>query len=134
LDQRLINIEDIIYVRYQVSDPDLMERLLIDFGLLRAQRTKTTLYMRGTGEAACLHVSELGGDGRGGQCVRLRDPMGFQIAVHQGLMQHEPVPTRPAFITNAKGALRRSGDVCVLSAAHLSGRAAAPPRRRASAG
>jgi hypothetical protein len=66
LDQRLINVEDIIYVRHQVSDLDVMERFLIDFSLLRASRTKTTLYMRGTGEAVYLHVSELGSDGREG--------------------------------------------------------------------
>jgi hypothetical protein len=32
----LINVEDIIYVRRQVSDLDVTERFLIDFGLLRA--------------------------------------------------------------------------------------------------
>jgi hypothetical protein len=58
--------------------------------------------------------------------VRLRDPMGFQIAVHQGLMQHEPLPTRPAFITNAKGAQRNR---CPESLSSRAWRRISHPRR-----
>lgn len=137
----MISVEDIIYVRYRVPDLETMERFLIDFGLQRAWRTETALYMRGSGETAYLHVSELGdaaglGFGLraasvddlhvlagktgaavaanpmpgGGQCVRLRDPLGLQILVHHGLMQHEPLPTRSPFVSNVQGTQRRSGD------------------------
>jgi hypothetical protein len=56
LDQRLINVGDIIYLRHQGSDLDVAERFPIDFALLRTWRTKTALSVRGTGKAAYQHV------------------------------------------------------------------------------
>jgi catechol 2,3-dioxygenase-like lactoylglutathione lyase family enzyme len=56
----MIAVQDIIYVRYQAPDLDVMEQFLLDFGLHRAHRTETTLYMRSRGTAPYVHVTDLG--------------------------------------------------------------------------
>ena len=53
-------IQDIAFVRYQVTDLDRMETFLADFGLHRAQRTPQALYMRTAGSSPVAHVSVLG--------------------------------------------------------------------------
>ena len=53
-------IQDIAFVRYQVTDLDRMESFLTDFGLHRAERTPQALYMRATGASPFAHVSVLG--------------------------------------------------------------------------
>ncbi len=54
----LIKVRDIAFVRLRVPDLDQMETYLTDFGLERSARTSSALYMRGTGTAHHLHVSE----------------------------------------------------------------------------
>jgi catechol 2,3-dioxygenase-like lactoylglutathione lyase family enzyme len=54
----MIAIQDIAYVRYQAPDLDQMEAFLVDFGLERAARTASTLYMRGCGSAHHVHITE----------------------------------------------------------------------------
>lgn len=49
-----------MYVRYQAPDLDRMEQFLMDFGLHRAHRTETTLYMRSRGSMPYAHVTDLG--------------------------------------------------------------------------
>jgi hypothetical protein len=44
----------------QSPDLDQAEEFLLDFGLVRAERTKDALYMRGTDSAHHLHVTHLG--------------------------------------------------------------------------
>lgn len=56
----MINIKDIAFVRYQVTDLDEAERFLLDFGLHRADRDAQRLYMRAAGPAHHVHISELG--------------------------------------------------------------------------
>jgi catechol 2,3-dioxygenase-like lactoylglutathione lyase family enzyme len=56
----MIAVQDIVCVRYQAPDLDAMERFLLDFGLHRAARTATALYMRGNGTAHHVHVTHLG--------------------------------------------------------------------------
>ncbi len=56
----MIAIQDIMYVRYQAPDLDRMEQFLVDFGLHRAHRTQTTLYMRSRGSMPYAHVTDLG--------------------------------------------------------------------------
>jgi catechol 2,3-dioxygenase-like lactoylglutathione lyase family enzyme len=56
----MITVRDIVYVRYQAPDLDEMERFLVDFGLFRAHRTDTTLYMRSRGPMPYVHVTDLG--------------------------------------------------------------------------
>lgn len=56
----MITIQDIAFVRYQVTDLDRMEAFLLDFGLHRVARTDSALYMRPAGSVHHVHVSELG--------------------------------------------------------------------------
>lgn len=56
----MINVTDIAYGRLSAPDLDLMEAFLTDFGMVRAERTKTALFMRGTDAEHHLHVTELG--------------------------------------------------------------------------
>lgn len=59
-----IRLEEVAYTAYQVTDLDLMERFLIDFGMLRSARTEDALYMRGTGPSHHIHVSRKGPENR----------------------------------------------------------------------
>ncbi|QCI13504.1 glyoxalase [Pseudomonas putida] len=56
----MIIIEDIAFVRYQVTDLGKMQGFLEDFGMQRVALTATALYMRGAGTAHHCHISELG--------------------------------------------------------------------------
>lgn len=56
----MMTVQDIAFVRYQVTDLDRMEAFLLDFGLHRAARTEGALYMRAAGPGHHVHVSELG--------------------------------------------------------------------------
>jgi catechol 2,3-dioxygenase-like lactoylglutathione lyase family enzyme len=51
---------DIAWGRIRSPDLDKAEEFLVDFGMVRADRTKTALYMRGTDPAHHIHVTELG--------------------------------------------------------------------------
>ena len=53
-------VTDIAFGRLQSPDLDQAEEFLLDFGLVRAARTKDALYMRGTDAAHHLHVTHLG--------------------------------------------------------------------------
>ena len=52
--------KDLAYVRFQAPDLDKMEAFLTDFGLVRAERTDDTLYMRGLDDAPFFHVTHKG--------------------------------------------------------------------------
>src|SRR5713101_1027288 len=56
----LIKVQDIAYGRLRAPDLDAMEAFLTHFGMVRANRTKSALYMRGTGPSHHLHVTEQG--------------------------------------------------------------------------
>jgi hypothetical protein len=56
----MIKVEDIAFGRLQSPDLDQAEEFLINFGMVRAERTKDTLYMRGTDPAPFIHVTHLG--------------------------------------------------------------------------
>lgn len=55
-----IRATDVAFVRFRAPDLGVMEEFLTDFGLHRSERTDTTLYMRGAGDEAFVHVTELG--------------------------------------------------------------------------
>lgn len=55
-----IKVTDMAYARVSVPDLGLAEQFLTDFGLLKVERTGTTLYMRGTGPAHHIYIAELG--------------------------------------------------------------------------
>ena len=56
-----IKVEDLAYVRLRAPDLDVMEEFLTHFGLIRAARTPSALYMRGTDPA---HHHPRDGEGR----------------------------------------------------------------------
>ena len=56
----VIKAAELAYGRLRSPDLDKQEEFLTAFGMVRADRTKNALYMRGTDEAHHLHVTELG--------------------------------------------------------------------------
>jgi catechol 2,3-dioxygenase-like lactoylglutathione lyase family enzyme len=56
----IAKVVDVAFGRLQSPDLDLAEEFLTDFGMVRAERTKNALYMRGTDSAHHLHVTQLG--------------------------------------------------------------------------
>src|SRR5207247_6126550 len=55
-----IKATDIAYGRLRAPDLDTMEEFLTRFGMVRAERTPTALYMRGTDPVHHIHVTEKG--------------------------------------------------------------------------
>ncbi len=55
-----IKVADIAFGRMRAPDLDRAEQFLTDFGLVRSDRTRTALYMRGTDPTHHLYVAELG--------------------------------------------------------------------------
>ena len=55
-----IKVTDIAYGRLRAPDLDVMEEFLIEFGMVRAERTNDALYMRGTDPDHHIHVTEKG--------------------------------------------------------------------------
>ena len=66
---------DLAYGRLRSPDLDKQEEFLTDFGMVRADRTKNALYMRGTDAPHHIHVTELG------------EPRYIGIAVHAAGME-----------------------------------------------
>ena len=56
----LIKVIDLAYGRLRAPDLDMAEEFLTNFGMVRAERTPTALYMRGTDPAHHIHVTEKG--------------------------------------------------------------------------
>lgn len=56
----IIKVRDVANPRLQVPDLDAMEAFLVEFGMVRSERTRDTLYMRGCGPANHLHVVHRG--------------------------------------------------------------------------
>src|SRR5260370_27167827 len=56
----VIKAADLAYGRLRSPDLDKQEEFLTAFGMVRADRTKTALYMRGTVPPHHIHVTELG--------------------------------------------------------------------------
>jgi catechol 2,3-dioxygenase-like lactoylglutathione lyase family enzyme len=56
----VVKVTDLAYGRLRAPDLDRMEAFLVEFGMRRADRTATALYMRGTDAGPHLHVTELG--------------------------------------------------------------------------
>src|SRR5260370_23949738 len=55
-----IKVSEFAYGRLQSPDLDRAEAFLTEFGMRRAARTKTALYMRGSDAAHHIHLTELG--------------------------------------------------------------------------
>ncbi len=56
----MIKVKDLAYGRLRSPDLDAAEEFLTHFGMIRAARTPTALYMRGTDPQHHLHVTEKG--------------------------------------------------------------------------
>lgn len=56
----MIKVTDLAFGRLRSPDLDVAEEFLTDFGMVRTERTKTALYMRGSDTDHHLHVTELG--------------------------------------------------------------------------
>src|SRR5436189_6156735 len=59
----LIKVTDLAYGRLRAPDLDAAEEFLTNFGMVRAERTPSALYMRGTDPAHHIHVTEKGDPG-----------------------------------------------------------------------
>ncbi len=59
----MIKVTDIAYGRIRSPDLDRQEKFLTDFGMVRADRTRNALYMRGTDPEHHIHITELGEPG-----------------------------------------------------------------------
>ncbi len=57
-----VKVSDIAFVRFGAPDIDEMEAFLTDFGLHRAARDATTLYMRGASDDGFVHVTHQAGE------------------------------------------------------------------------
>ena len=55
-----IKVTDMAYGRLKAPDLDVMEEFLTRFGMARAERTPTALYMRGTDSPHHIHITEKG--------------------------------------------------------------------------
>ena len=62
----IVKVADIAYGRLQSPSLDEAEEFLVNFGMVRAARTKDALYMRGTDPNHHLHVTHLGAPKFGG--------------------------------------------------------------------
>ena len=56
----VIKAFDLAYGRIRSPDLDKQEEFLTAFGMVRAERTPTALYMRGTDAPHHIHITELG--------------------------------------------------------------------------
>ncbi|MFM7536792.1 MAG: VOC family protein [Acidimicrobiales bacterium] len=54
-----VRVRDVAFVRFEAPDLDDMEAFLTAFGMTRAARDETTLYMRGTDDEGFVHVTHL---------------------------------------------------------------------------
>lgn len=78
-----IRIVDIAFPRLRAPDLDAAEQFLADFGMVRAARTSRALYMRGTGPAHHIHVTELGEPGFVSMAYHARNEQDLQrLAQH----------------------------------------------------
>ncbi len=59
----VVKVKDIAWARLRSPDLDKQEEFLLNFGMVRAARTKDKLFMRGTDPVHHLHVTELGEPG-----------------------------------------------------------------------
>ena len=58
----VIKVRDLAFGRLRAPDLDAMEEFLTHFGMIRAARTPTALYMRGTGPRHHIHVTQKADD------------------------------------------------------------------------
>jgi hypothetical protein len=103
----IVKVADLAFARLQSPDLDLAEQFLLDFGMVRVERTPDALYMRGTGPTHHIHVTHLGPPRFIGLAFQAQSEDDLArlarvpISPEEGLVSQwgEPVPER--FITHA---------------------------------
>lgn len=60
MQEPIIKVRDIAWIRLRSPDLTVAEKFLTDFGLGRSERTDKTLYMRGSDTDHHIHITELG--------------------------------------------------------------------------
>jgi catechol 2,3-dioxygenase-like lactoylglutathione lyase family enzyme len=88
----MIRAIDAAFVRFRAPDLARMEEFLIDFGLVRCDRTESALYMRGTDPGGAVHVTELGEPGFAGAAFLAASRADLEVlAAHGGATAIEPL-------------------------------------------
>lgn len=67
----IIRVKDIAWIRLQSPDLGKQEEFLTDFGLVRAERNASALYMRGCGTDHHIHITQKGAPGVCGIAFRV---------------------------------------------------------------
>ena len=75
----MIKVKDIAFGRIVSPDLDAQEKFLTDFGMVRADRTKDKLFMRGSDPDHHIHVTELGEPGFIGLAFHARSEEDLEI-------------------------------------------------------
>ena len=138
----VIKVRDLAYGRLRSPDLDMEEEFLTAFGMVRAARTPTALYMRGTDPVHHIHVTEKGDPGFIGfaWAVSNEDELkaDLEVAWRVGHREHRRTRWRQAGPTGRAKRLHnrdrprhrnRAADPCRASADQLWCRAAEPRRR-----
>src|ERR1700751_2743574 len=121
----VIKAYDLAYGRLRSPDLDKQEEFLTDFGMVRADRTKNALYMRGTDAPHHIHVTELGEsryvgiavhaasyeDLGGGKGVRRTAPDRYQVEVVHGMAMLEPIEVPRPAVNSGNDKYRRKGQL-----------------------
>lgn len=104
----MLKVRDVQYVAYKVPDLDLIERFLLDFGMVRAMRTAQALEMRGAGEYPVIYRAELAPKAEfaymvfdGPDNATLKDPDGYEVRVASGVKKLAPLPVRSELQLNS---------------------------------
>jgi catechol 2,3-dioxygenase-like lactoylglutathione lyase family enzyme len=83
-----IKIQDVAFVRFSAPDLDAMEQFLLEFGMVRAEKTADALYMRGLDSDPYLHVTERGEPrflAAGFEAASMKDLETFAAAEHASI-------------------------------------------------
>jgi catechol 2,3-dioxygenase-like lactoylglutathione lyase family enzyme len=76
----MIKVKDIAYARFGAPDLDVMERFLVDFGLVVTLRNDDVLCARGTDTSPYVHVTERGDAGFRGVAFEAASPEDLRAA------------------------------------------------------
>ncbi len=86
MSEPITKVKDVMFPRFTAPDLDVVETFLTDFGMQRAARTDTALYMRGVGSDHHVHVTELGDPGFTGIAFTARSAEDLEtLAAAEGL-------------------------------------------------
>lgn len=76
----MLKVKHLVYGRLRAPDLEVQEEFLKHFGMVRAARTKAALYMRGSGPAHHIHVTEKGEAGTVGIAFAAPDAAALEAA------------------------------------------------------